>query len=104
MTEFPDIELDPKKNSIADQLICRMNLCGRDMGEALQLRNGEWERWIPFHDRLDNVTIPACKKMLDYFRANNMYVTYGRIAACWITVKIAVQYRNPKDGTECCFR
>ena len=53
----------------------------RDMGEALQFKEmGEWERWIPFHDRLDNVTIPACKKMLDYFRANNMYVTYGRIA------------------------
>ena len=80
MTEFPDIELDPKKTAL---LIIDMQneFVRRDMGEALQFKKmGEWERWIPFHDRLDNVTIPACKKMLDYFRANNMYVTYGRIA------------------------
>ena len=80
MTEFPDIELDPKKTAL---LIIDMQneFVRRDMGEALQFKEmGEWERWIPFHDRLDNVTIPACKKMLDYFRANNMYVTYGRIA------------------------
>ena len=74
MTEFPDIELDPKKTAL---LIIDMQneFVRRDMGEALQFKEmGEWERWIPFHDRLDNVTIPACKKMLDYFRANNTAV------------------------------
>ena len=70
MTEFPDIELDPKKTAL---LIIDMQneFVRRDMGEALQFKEmGEWERWIPFHDRLDNVTIPACKKMLDYLKTH----------------------------------
>lgn len=80
MTELPDIELDPKKTAL---LIIDMQkeFVYRDTGEALQFQKmGEWERWIPFHDRLDQVTIPACRKLLDYFRQNQMYVTYGRIA------------------------
>ena len=80
MTDFPDIKLDPKKTAL---LIIDMQneFVLRDFGEALQFQEmGEWERWIPFHDRLDNVTIPACQKMLKYFRDNNMYVTFGRIA------------------------
>ncbi len=53
----------------------------RDFGEALQFKEaGDWERWIPFHDRLDDIVIPNNKKLLNYFRANNLTVTYGRIA------------------------
>lgn len=47
MTEFPDIELDPKKTAL---LIIDMQneFVRRDMGEALQFKKmGEWERWIP---------------------------------------------------------
>lgn len=80
MAEFPDIKLDPKKTAL---LIVDMQneFILRDFGEALQFKEmGEWDRWIPFHDRLDDITIPACKKLLDYFRNNNMYVTFGRIA------------------------
>ena len=80
MAEFPDIKLDPKKTAL---LIVDMQneFILRDFGEALQFKEaGEWERWIPFHDRLDDITIPACKKLLDYFRQNDMYVTFGRIA------------------------
>ena len=80
MAEFPDIKLDPKKTAL---LIVDMQneFILRDFGEALQFKEaGEWERWIPFHDRLDDITIPACKKLLEYFRQNDMYVTFGRIA------------------------
>ncbi|MBA1334068.1 MAG: Amidases related to nicotinamidase [Firmicutes bacterium] len=53
----------------------------RDYGEALAFKQrGEWERWIPFHDRLDDVVIPNTKKLLDFFRKNGLEVTYGRIA------------------------
>lgn len=104
MTEFPDIELDPKKTAL---LIIDMQneFVRRDMGEALQFKEmGEWERWIPFHDRLDNVTIPACKKCWIISGQTICMLHMEELPACWITVKIAVQYRNPKDGTECCFR
>lgn len=36
---------------------------------------------IPFHDRLDDVAIPNTVKLLEYFRNNDMEVTYGRIAS-----------------------
>lgn len=81
MTEIPDIRLDPAKTAL---LIIDMQneFVLRDFGEAARFKaEGDWERWIPFHDRLDNVTIPACRKLLDYFRKTGMYVTYGRIAS-----------------------
>lgn len=53
----------------------------RDFGEALQFKaSGEWERWIPFHDRLDNLVIPNNQRLLEFFRKNKMTVSYGRIA------------------------
>lgn len=53
----------------------------REKGEAETFKKlGVWERWIPMHDRLDNIAIPNTKKLLDFFRANNMYVSYARIA------------------------
>lgn len=72
--------IDPKKTALL--LVDLQNeFVLRDFGEALQFKAaGEWERWIPFHDRLDEIVIPNNKKLLDFFRTNNMAVTYGRIA------------------------
>lgn len=81
MEDFPDIELDPKTTAL---LIVDMQneFVLRDFGEALIFKEaGEWDRWIPFHDRLDDIVIPNNKKLLDFFRANGMTVTFGRIAA-----------------------
>ncbi len=78
--EVAEPEIDPKKTAL---LIVDMQneFVLRDFGEAIAFKEaGEWERWIPFHDRLDDIVIPANKKLLDYFRKNNMTVTYGRIA------------------------
>ena len=81
MEEFPDIVLDPKTTAL---LIVDMQneFVLRDFGEALSFKeNGEWDRWIPFHDRLDNITIPNNQKLLAFFRENGLTVTFGRIAA-----------------------
>ncbi|MFV0517098.1 MAG: cysteine hydrolase family protein [Aminipila sp.] len=80
MKEFPEIKIDPKKTALL--LVDLQNeFVSRDYGEALMFKeNGEWERWIPFHDRLDEIVIPNNKKLLDCFRKNKMPVTYGRIA------------------------
>ena len=78
--DFPDIRLDPKKTAL---LIVDMQneFILRDFGEALAFKEaGEWERWIPFHDRLDDIVIPNNKKLLDFFRENGLTVTFGRIA------------------------
>ena len=53
----------------------------RDSPEAEAFKAaGEWERWIPFHDRLDEIVIPNNEKLLAAFRKYNMPVTYARIA------------------------
>lgn len=78
--ELPEIELSPKKTAL---LIVDMQneFVLRDYGEALEFKeNGEWERWIPFHDRLDKIVIPNNVKLLNFFRMQNMTVTFGRIA------------------------
>jgi biuret amidohydrolase len=78
--DFPEIKIDPKKTAL---LIVDMQneFILRDFGESLAFKEmGEWERWIPFHDRLDNIVIPNNKKLLDFFRKNNLTVTFGRIA------------------------
>lgn len=78
--EFPEIELDPKKTALL--IVDLQNeFVLRDFGEALEFKEmGEWERWIPFHDRLDDIVIPNNQRLLKFFRDNNMVVTFGRIA------------------------
>lgn len=80
MTEWPDIIVDPKKTAL---LIVDMQkeFVSREIGESITFREmGEWERWVPFHDRLDEIVIPNNVKLLEYFRAKDMAVTFGRIA------------------------
>ena len=78
--EIEELKIDPKKTALL--LVDLQNeFVLRDFGEALQFKEaGEWERWIPFHDRLDDIVIPNNKKLLDFFRENDLTVTYGRIA------------------------
>ena len=78
--ELPEVKLDPKKTAL---LIVDMQneFVLRDFGEALEFKEaGEWDRWIPFHDRLDDIVIPNNVKLLNFFRENGLTVTYGRIA------------------------
>lgn len=81
MTEYPPIVLDRKKTALL-LIDMQKEFILRDAGEAAVFKEqGQWEHWIPFHDRLDQVTIPACQKLLKYFRENGLCVTYGRIAS-----------------------
>ena len=78
--EVPEPVIDPKKTAL---LIVDMQnqfvLRGSPEAEAFKAA-GEWERWIPFHDRLDEIVIPNNEKLLAAFRKYNMPVTYARIA------------------------
>lgn len=81
MEEFPDIVVNPKTTAL---LIVDMQneFVLRDFGEALAFKEaGDWDRWIPFHDRLDNITIPNNQRLLKFFRENGLTVTFGRIAS-----------------------
>lgn len=68
MEEIPDIVLNPKKTAL---LIVDMQkeFVSREIGEAIVYKErGDWERWLPFHDRLDDIVIPNTVKLLDFFR------------------------------------
>lgn len=78
--DFPEGKLNPKTTAL---LIIDMQneFVLRDFGEALAFQEaGEWERWIPFHDRLDDVVIPNNERLLHFFREKGLTVTFGRIA------------------------
>lgn len=78
--EFPEIKINPKKTALL-VVDLQNEFVLRDFGEALVFKEmGEWERWIPFHDRLDDIVVPNNKKLLDFFRENDLTVTFGRIA------------------------
>ncbi|WP_291583156.1 cysteine hydrolase family protein [Clostridium sp. UBA6640] len=80
LKDLPEVTLDPKKTAL---LIVDMQneFILRDFGEALEFKAaGEWERWIPFHDRLDNIVIPNNQRLLKFFRDKGLTVTFGRIA------------------------
>ncbi len=78
--EVPEPVIDPKKTAL---LIVDMQneFVRRDSPEAEAYKAaGEWERWLPFHDRLDEIVIPNNVKLLNTFRKYGMPVTYARIA------------------------
>ena len=62
-----------------------------DFGDALEMKKlGEWEKWAPFHQRLDDLVIPNNQKLLNFFRTKNLEVTYGAIGC------------HHKDGRDRC--
>ena len=81
LEEYPDMNIDRKRTALL-LIDMQKEFIERDAGEAVRFKeDGSWEHWVPFHDRLDEITVPACKTLLDYFRANGMRVTFGRIAS-----------------------
>ncbi len=39
----------------------------RDRGSNRYKERGDWERWLPFHDRLDDIVIPNMSKIIRFF-------------------------------------
>lgn len=53
----------------------------KEYGDALVWKQKNvFDKWKPFYDRLDQIVIPNNKKLLSYFRNNNIEVTFARIA------------------------
>lgn len=80
LTHYPALDIDPKTTAL---LIVDMQKEFADdtMGEALAFKaDGTWDEWHYFRDRLRTTTIPANRRLLDYFRQAGMRVLFGRIA------------------------
>lgn len=53
----------------------------KDFGEGKMFKEmGEWERWKPYFNRLEDIVVPNTTMLLNYFRNNKLEVTFGRIA------------------------
>jgi len=79
-TDGQKINVNPDKTAL---LIVDMQhqFISRDGLDAQVAREkGMFDKWEYFFDRIDNLTIPNNKKLLDFFRANKLEVTFGRIA------------------------
>lgn len=78
--EFPDLDINLDK-TILLIIDFQNEFCKLDMGEAKEFKDaGLWDSWKPYFDRMHNVALPNTKKILDYFRENNLIVSYGLIA------------------------
>lgn len=79
-TDGQSIQVNPDKTAL---LIVDMQhqFISRDGLDAQVAREkGMFDKWEYFFDRIDNLTIPNNKKILDFFRTNELEVTFGRIA------------------------
>lgn len=78
--EVADPVINPKKTALL-LVDLQKEFVSREIGDAKKLKAmGDWDRWLPFYDRLEQIVVPNNKKLLDFFRANKMTVSYGRIA------------------------
>ena len=78
--EVADPVIDPKKTALL-LVDLQKEFVSREIGDAKKLKEAcDWDRWIPFYDRVEQIVVPNNKKLLDFFRANGLTVTYGRIA------------------------
>ncbi len=94
--DFPDYKIDPKKTMLL--LIDLQNeFCHLEGKEAQEFKAaGVWDQWKPYFDHMENTTIPNAKKLLDFFRANNLPVSFGRIAC----LREDGEDRSPVQKTE----
>ena len=81
LDEYPPLQLDLQRTALL-LVDMQKEFILRDAGEAIRFQaDGSWPHWIPFHDRLDRITVPACETLLHYFRENGLCVTFARIAS-----------------------
>lgn len=78
--DFPEYDIDPKKTMLL--LVDLQNqFCHLEGGDAKGVREaGQWDKWEPFYSRVNDVVIPNSRKLLDFFRENDLPVSFGRIA------------------------
>lgn len=75
-----DLKLDLKKTAL---LVVDMQkfFLAKDGTDARAFREaGQWERWKPYFDHIEQVTVPNNRRLIDCCRKNSVEVTYGRIA------------------------
>ena len=94
--DFADYTIDPKKTMLL--LVDLQNeFCHLEGKEAKEFKEaGLWDQWEPYFNRLHESVIPSANKLLDFFRENNLPVSFGRIAC----LREDGEDRSPVQKTE----
>lgn len=75
-----DLKLDLKKTALMVVDMQKFFLA-KDGTDARMFREaGQWDKWKPYFDLIEDVTVPNNKRLIDCCRKNGVEVTYGRIA------------------------
>lgn len=78
--DFPDLDIDLSKTILL--IVDYQNeFCLTDFGEAKEFKEDRlWDSWKPYFDKMHQVALPNTEKVLNYFRDNDLLVSYGLIA------------------------
>lgn len=79
-TEESKMQLDPAKTALLVVDMQKQFISRDGLDAQIAREKGMFDQWEYFFDRIDQLTIPNNKKILDFFRANELEVTFGRIA------------------------
>lgn len=70
-----------KKRTILLIIDMQNEFVKNDYGDAVELKKkGIFEKWLPFYQRISEIVIPHNKELIKFFRQENMFVSYARIA------------------------
>lgn len=81
ITEVPDFYIDPKKTALLIVDMQKHFLLKDGEDAEGHKKSGTWEKWKPYFDHVEKVTIPNNKRLIDTCRKHGIEVTYGRICS-----------------------
>lgn len=79
-TEERKMTIDPAKTALLIVDMQQQFISRDGLDAKLARERGMFDKWEYFFDRIDDIVVPNNKKLLDFFRDNQLEVTFGRIA------------------------
>ncbi len=79
-TDGQRMEVDPAKTALLVVDMQHQFISREGLDAQVAREKGMFDKWAYFFDRIDQLTIPNNQKLLQFFRANKLEVTFGRIA------------------------
>lgn len=77
--DYGPIEIDPAKTALLIIDMQHVFITRPKYDDPTPEQIKEAERWEQFYQAIDETVVPNNKKLLDYFRANNMDIFFGKI-------------------------
>ena len=79
-TDGQRIKVDPAKTALLIVDMQHQFISREGLDAQVAREKGMFDKWAYFFDRIDQLTIPNNEKLLEFFRANKLGLTFRRIA------------------------